>query len=67
MPKFPNAPCKDCDRRTMTCHMVCREYLNYKKEMEAFNAVRNAEIEKHRQLPSTVKFIEKQMRRKRKP
>ena len=36
-------PCKDCERRTMTCHGVCREYQDWKKEVEARNAIRNAD------------------------
>lgn len=27
-------PCKDCDRRTITCHTVCREYKQYRKEQD---------------------------------
>lgn len=27
-----NCPCKDCERRTVTCHGVCREYQGWKKE-----------------------------------
>lgn len=28
-------PCKDCENRTITCHVVCRRYQDWKKEHEA--------------------------------
>ena len=39
-------PCKDCQRRTLTCHGVCKEYQQWKQEREQANARREAENEK---------------------
>ena len=39
-------PCKDCQRRTLTCHGVCKEYHKWKQEREQANARREAENEK---------------------
>ena len=30
-------PCHGCDRRTVTCHGVCREYQEWKTEREKVN------------------------------
>ena len=30
-----NCPCKECDRRTLTCHSVCHEYEDWKIEQAA--------------------------------
>ena len=30
-------PCHGCDRRTVTCHGVCREYQEWKAEREKVN------------------------------
>lgn len=43
---YSDCPCKGCDRRTVTCHGVCREYQDWKKEVEARNAARNAEMKR---------------------
>lgn len=32
----PQGPCKDCDRRTATCHTECKEYAEFKKELAAW-------------------------------
>lgn len=28
------SPCYDCKHRTLSCHMVCRSYLNYKQVLD---------------------------------
>lgn len=33
-------PCKDCGRRTLTCHAFCGEYEEWKKQREAINQAR---------------------------
>lgn len=33
----PVCPCKDCDRRTMTCHGVCIHYKSWKAYLERIN------------------------------
>ena len=30
-------PCKDCKQRTITCHSVCREYIDWKSSLNDFN------------------------------
>ena len=35
--------CKGCERRTVTCHGVCREYQNWKKKQEVLKETRDAE------------------------
>ena len=39
------APCRNCHRRTVTCHGVCKEYQEFRKEQERINAERYAEQE----------------------
>ena len=33
----PQAPCKDCRNRTVTCHGVCKKYQAFRTETEAYN------------------------------
>lgn len=61
----PLPPCKDCDRRTMTCHIVCNDYKQFMKDNDAFNALRSVEIEKSKPVPSWFKTIDKAIKRKR--
>ena len=35
-----NSPCKDCQKRSMTCHSTCPEYLEYKKVRDTINKER---------------------------
>ena len=37
------APCKDCDRRSVTCHAECDEYKAYKAEMQRIQDLKDAE------------------------
>jgi len=39
-------PCKDCDRRTITCHGECAEYLAYRKVCEEAMKLREKELRK---------------------
>jgi hypothetical protein len=32
-----NCPCKDCERRTITCHSTCKEYLEYAEYRKRIN------------------------------
>ena len=32
-----NCPCKDCDRRTVTCHGVCKAYKEWQVLNDAIN------------------------------
>ena len=41
-------PCKGCDRRTITCHGVCKEYEAWKK----FNDDRNEWLRSHKYEPT---------------
>ena len=56
-------PCKECDRRTVTCHGLCTEYQGWKKEQEK----RKAEEQKAKgnndtMSPAKRKAIWKKMR-----
>lgn len=31
-------PCRDCKDRVVGCHSVCDRYMEWKKEVEAYNA-----------------------------
>ena len=37
--KKPEAPCLDCDHRTMTCHDGCPGYEEYVKSKDEYNAI----------------------------
>ena len=39
-----NSPCKDCPKRTMSCHDTCPEYIEYKKVRESISQKRLTEI-----------------------
>ena len=42
------APCSaDCERRTITCHSFCKEYKEWKAEIEETNALRQKEMDKY--------------------
>ena len=41
-------PCKGCNRRTITCHGVCKEYEAFKK----YNENRNKWLREHAYTPS---------------
>jgi hypothetical protein len=40
-----NGPCKDCARRTLTCHGFCKEYQDFKKKLEQVSERRAKEAE----------------------
>ena len=59
--------CKNCSRRTATCHLTCAEYLTFKAEREAFNQERYRQKEaeavpiylakaRHNQYRKTMKY-----------
>lgn len=33
----PRICCKDCEKRTPSCHCACEDYAEYKKELAEFN------------------------------
>lgn len=35
--KHPKMSCKDCEKRTPTCHCTCEEYKIAKQELDKFN------------------------------
>ena len=35
----PQTCCKDCAERTIGCHGACERYENYRKEVDAYNAM----------------------------
>lgn len=44
-------PCtKDCEKRTITCHSHCPEYIGWKAKLEEENKKRYAEEELQRKL-----------------
>ena len=45
----PEAPCKDCPARTPGCHSCCEKYLEFREDLDVFNAlVRDQAEEKGR-------------------
>ena len=57
--KRPKVPCRDCDRRTMTCHGVCREYKEFQKANEAFNAETREAKEDYLKFPPRMRAIQR--------
>ena len=39
--------CKDCPRRTITCHIACPDYAAYQAEREAFLQQKRQEVLKN--------------------
>jgi nitrate/TMAO reductase-like tetraheme cytochrome c subunit len=31
-------PCRDCEKRSVSCHTTCKEYGEYRKAIDDFNA-----------------------------
>lgn len=59
------APCKDCDKRTITCHGVCSDYKAWKKKHDDMIMV---EMEKKKGKPEfnrkTINYIWKKMKKR---
>ena len=36
-------PCKDCERRTITCYSGCKEYLDYAEYRKRINEIERKE------------------------
>ena len=60
---FWQAPCRDCHRRTVTCHGVCGEYQAYRKEQERINAERYAEKDTYVRNKRTEREYWRKMKR----
>ena len=39
------SPCKDCTKRSPTCHGNCKEYIDFRKEKDEYNAKKNAIVD----------------------
>ena len=50
-----DCPCKDCDIHTVTCHVVCQRYNNWKKELE----IKKEEDKKRRGSVNTMSDAKK--------
>ena len=37
---MPECKCQYCDHRTPTCHGTCKDYLQFRKELDAINDAR---------------------------
>lgn len=35
----PRKCCKDCEKRSASCHCTCEEYKAYKKELDEYNEI----------------------------
>lgn len=66
-----STPCKDCEKRTMTCHDDCEEYLAFRAEREASRkkAMAHLAVEDYVRDEITKAFRKKQRDRptKRRP
>lgn len=58
-----SAPCRDCRRRTVTCHGVCQEYQEFRKEQERINAIRYAAKDTFVRSEKTKKEYWKKLKR----
>ena len=43
----PICPCKDCQKRTLTCHQFCREYQEWKDIINQINELKHQEYDKY--------------------
>lgn len=62
--KQPTAPCRYCDKRTMTCHIVCRGYKEYQKEQEVYSAFVKEDRQKYAITPSASQAFTRLLRKK---
>ena len=47
-----SAPCKNCEKRTLGCHSSCKDYMEYKAEVERIKAVRGWDREQQQYFGS---------------
>ena len=52
----PIPPCKDCERRTLTCHGVCQEYKEWREIINQQNELANIEKEKRYHKPRKIEI-----------
>lgn len=58
-----DCPCKDCDIHTVTCHVVCQKYGQWKKEKEEEKKAREADRQRFNTMSDAKKkAIWKKMR-----
>lgn len=42
------SPCKYCDKRTATCHSICKEYIEWKADLDNDNQIAHDEKSKEK-------------------
>lgn len=43
-------PCKECEKRTATCHATCEEWKEFEKKKEELERIKNKEYKERQNL-----------------
>lgn len=57
--KMNDFPCKDCFRRSITCHSTCEEYLEAKRKLEVIRKLEAEECSAKKQSKERKYRIDK--------
>ena len=63
--KRPVVPCRECDRRTVTCHGSCEEYRQFRAEQDAYAEETRTVRSNYLRFPTKVHAIERAYKRMR--
>lgn len=62
MRETAKTPCRDCKERVLGCHATCQKYIDWKKEVDEYNAKMYAD-KKARYIPE--EFLYRRSKRER--
>ena len=61
----PDAPCKDCNKRSATCHSSCELYIKFTKDKEIYKKYISDEKSKERKIIEDFKYRRRCMKSRR--
>lgn len=61
----PDAPCKDCNKRSATCHSNCELYIKFTKDKEIYKNSISGEKSKERKIIEDFKYRRNCMKSRR--
>ena len=38
---WPKSTCKNCDKRSIGCHTTCKEYIEFREELDKIKAIKD--------------------------
>ena len=61
----PDTPCKDCNKRSATCHSSCELYIKFTKDKEIYNNSISNKKSNERKIIEDVKYRRNCMKSRR--